>query len=321
LTVPEGERVEFSLNVIDSDGDSVRFYGEDLPQGAALTSDGEFSWQVEYDQAGQHELSFFADDGVTVGKTRTVIEVVDRVLELDFKEVRRASTEVGEPVNVRLQAASAVGGVVDFSLEDPPRGMKLEGDHVSWTPTESQTGTFRVPVRGSDGVADAERTLVVDVRDKKKAEPTTGRLDWVLPKLANIYLDGKLRVREDTYLSIEVPAGKHTVRAEFLDGITSFEEVVNVRGGSKTTLDPPKLAYGRISVYFLGGVGELIVNGKRFKEQPPFSGIVMPAGTYEVTCKMFRDEDTREFQVTVKEGEETVIEYEIGSEPNIAYEQ
>jgi hypothetical protein len=111
------------------------------------------------------------------------------------------------------------------------------------------------------------------------------------------------------------------VRAELLDGMTVFEETVNVKAGKQITLDPPKIGYGKISVYFLGGVGELLLNGNKFKEQPPFTGVVVPASKYTVMCRMFRQGDTREFKVDVKEGQETVIEYEVGSEPAISHQQ
>jgi serine/threonine protein kinase len=323
LTVTEGETVEFALSVVDADDDSVRVYSDGLPDGAELSPSGEFKWSVGYDQAGAHRLEFFADDGTQIGSARMLIEVIDKPATLAFEAPRSRSTEAGKRVNIRLQAASEFGRPVEFSLEDKPRGMKLSGDQISWTPTAAQTGTHRVPVKGSDGIAEATQTVVIRVQPKPEKvvrQPDTGRVDWVLPKLANIYVDGSLKVREDTYLSIELSEGRHTIRAELLDGITAFEQVVNVRGGSRNTLDPPKVAYGRLSVYFLGGVGEFFLNGRKFKQQPPFTGVVVPTGQYTVSCNMFRNEDSREFQIVVKEGESTVVEYEVGNEPMISYE-
>jgi len=323
LKVAEGETVQFSLSAVDADGDSVRLYTENLPAGATLNESGDFTWTVGFDQAGEHSLDFFADDGSQVGSARTVIDVVDKSLELAFDKPAKRTTKVGKRVNLRLQAASEFGNPVAFSLQDEPEGMQLKGDRISWTPSDEQTGTHRVEVTGSDGMADATETVVIEVepnRVEPVRQPQTGRLDWILPKLANIYVDGELKVREDTYLSIELLEGKHTIRAELLDGLTVFEEVVTIRGGRKTTLDPPQIVYGRLSVYFLGGVGELNINGTKFKEQPPFTGIVVPAGSYTVSCDMFNDEDSREFTIVVREGENTIIEYEIGSEPLVSYE-
>ncbi|MDH3216706.1 MAG: protein kinase [Candidatus Krumholzibacteria bacterium] len=324
LTVSEGETVEFSLSVMDANDDSVRVYGGNLPERAMLSSSGDFTWNVGFDQAGRHQVDFYADDGKQVGNARTLIEVIDKPKALSFVKPDDRTTEVGRMVNIGLQANSEFDKPVSFSLENEPQGMQIRGSRVTWTPRASQTGAHRITVRGSDGIAEATQTLVVYVNSKsepKAQTPETGRLDWVLPKLANIYVDGSLKVREDTYLSIELPEGRHTVRAELLDGMTVFEEVVRIRGGVRRTLDPPILAYGRLSVYFLGGVGEFFLNGKKFNQQPPFTGAVVPAGRYTVSCRMFRGEDSRDFEIVVKEGQNTIVEYEIGSEPTIGHER
>ncbi len=323
MTVKEGETVEFSVRATDADGDSVRLTGEGLPAGAVLSPSGEFTWAVGYNQAGEHTLVFSGDDGVLVASCQTVVEVVDKPVELVFDPPSEKSAVVGERVSMKLQAASQAGNPVTFALENEPEGMTLRGDQVTWVPTVKQEGSHRVSVRGSDGVATATQTLVVQVKPKpatQTSEPKTGRVDWVLPKLANIYVDGSLKVREDAYLSIDLPEGKHTVRAELLDGITVLEEAVNVRRGARTTLKPPKISYGHLSVYFLGGVGELLLNRKKFKHQPPFTGAMLPTGRYTLTCDMFRSEDSMEFQIVVRQGEATVVEYEVGNEPTISYE-
>jgi serine/threonine protein kinase len=261
LTVTEGETIEFSLSVVDADGDSVRVYGENLPAGAELSSSGEFKWTVGYDQEGKHAIEFFADDGTEVRTASTLVEVVDKPVELSFKRPARQSTVVGKPVSLRLQAASQIGQPVAFSLHGEPDGMKLENDRITWTPSASQTGTHRVGVKGTDGVADANETVVIQVEPKSKPEPKP-----------------------------------------------------------KATPPPPEPEYGQLSVYFLGGVGEFHLDGNKFKEQPPFTGVVVPVGQYAVSCKMFRSEDSREFLVTVKEGKNTVVEYEVGSEPVVSHE-
>jgi hypothetical protein len=74
-------------------------------------------------------------------------------------------------------------------------------------------------------------------------------------------------------------------------------------------------ATGTLTVYFLGGVGELWVDGRPFAHQPPFEGVSMPAGTYRVSCLMSTDAAPREFAIAVRPGAETVIEYEVGGEP------
>ncbi len=258
LTVTEGETIEFSLTVTGAAGDSVLVRGENLPAGADLSPAGDFKWTVGYEQAGEHAIEFFVEDGGQVGTARTLVQVVDKPVELSFEKPAKRSTVVGKPVDIKLQAASQIGQPVFFALEGGPDGMKLDKDRIRWTPSASQAGTHRVGVKGTDGVANATETVVIQVKPMSKPKP-------------------------------------------------------------KAT-PPPKPAYGQLSVYFLGGVGEFYLDGKKFEEQPPFTGVVIPVGRYTVSCKMFRGEDSREFHITVKEDENTVVEYEVGGDPSVSYE-
>jgi hypothetical protein len=78
---------------------------------------------------------------------------------------------------------------------------------------------------------------------------------------------------------------------------------------------PARVETGTLSVFFLGGVGELRVNGKKFAHQPPFEGVSMPAGTYRIACRMTGDDAPREVMVTIRADAETVLEYEMGGTP------
>ncbi len=77
---------------------------------------------------------------------------------------------------------------------------------------------------------------------------------------------------------------------------------------------------GTLSVYFLGGVGEFFVGGKRFAQQPPFDGVSLPAGTYRMACRLSGDTAPKEIVVTIRPNRETVIEYELGHTPVVTYE-
>jgi hypothetical protein len=143
----------------------------------------------------------------------------------------------------------------------------------------------------------------------------------VLPETANIYVDGSLLEKESRGLSVDLPRGKHTLKAELMDGVTGWLETIDLEGGETIKLEAPALAYGRLSVYFLGGVGELRIDGKRFKEQPPFTGASLSAGVHAISCRMTNDAKVVEFEITIEENQETIIEYEIGKEPVISKAQ
>ncbi len=101
----------------------------------------------------------------------------------------------------------------------------------------------------------------------------------------------------------------------------SPESVVVKKGGDpavKPAGDKPAIAKpadGTLSVFYLGGVGEFFVNGRRFSQQPPFEGVAIPAGTYRMACRMSGDAAPKEIVVTIRPNQGTVIEYELGSTP------
>jgi hypothetical protein len=74
-------------------------------------------------------------------------------------------------------------------------------------------------------------------------------------------------------------------------------------------------------VYFLGGVGEVAIDGKPFSHQPPFEAVSMPVGTYRVACRMTGDMTPKEIVVRIEPDRGTVIEYEVGGEPVVTMDR
>ena len=77
---------------------------------------------------------------------------------------------------------------------------------------------------------------------------------------------------------------------------------------------------GSLSVYFLGGVGDVWVDGRLFPHQPPFEKATLAAGTHRVSCRMSEETETHELTVTIRPGRETVVEYEVGGTPAVSDE-
>ncbi|MBT3298042.1 hypothetical protein HN385_03895 [archaeon] len=74
LTVPgdqeidEGEELSFTIEATDGDGDELSFTAEDLPEGASLVYEesattATFTWQTDYYDAGDYEVTFIVSDG------------------------------------------------------------------------------------------------------------------------------------------------------------------------------------------------------------------------------------------------------------------
>jgi hypothetical protein len=145
-------------------------------------------------------------------------------------------------------------------------------------------------------------------------------VEWELPEKSNVYVDGDLKDRETRRFQAQLPRGSYTFRAELLDGMTGWTESVDLQPGEKVRLEAPKLEFGTLSVYFLGGVGELRVNGKLFGQQPPFSSVKVPVGTHRLSCRMASESNGRSIEITIEKNRETIVEYEVGSDPVVSME-
>jgi hypothetical protein len=318
LRVAAGERVAFALRAHDTDGDAVTFAARDLPSGARLNGKGEFAWPVGVAQAGVFEIAFTADDGRATAEAVTVVEVATAALE--FAPVEDIAVTAGRSATRRLRAASASGATVTFALAEGPDGMRVEGDRLVYRAPRGAEGDFAAKVVASDGASSAERTIAVHVRAPAVARAADGKVEWKLPEKADIYVDGAIKKRGANALALDLPPGRHTLRAELASGVVGWSKVVDVRSDETTRIRAPALEYGTLSVYFLGAVGVLEVNGKMFAQQPPFSGVKIPAGEHVVSCRLSGEEGGKELTVRVEAGRETVIEYEVDKEPVVTIE-
>jgi hypothetical protein len=77
---------------------------------------------------------------------------------------------------------------------------------------------------------------------------------------------------------------------------------------------------GSLSVYFLGGVGDVWIDGALFPHQPPFEKAPLAAGKHRVSCRMSEDTQSKEITVNIRPEKETVIEYEVGGQPVVSDE-
>jgi serine/threonine protein kinase len=314
LAVRAGEKVEFALHAIDAEGDSIRFFCEDLPSGASLGPTGEFSWTVARDEEGTHRLKFYADDGQAASLLETEIDVQALERSITFEELGPIEIGAGKEFHRTLEATSSSGGRVTFRLVEGPRGMSVDGNKLMWKPGQKENGTFRAVIGATDGEVTERQTAVVKVLPAPE-KPALARVEWRLPESADIYVDGKLRQRGAKALAADLGAGKHTLRAELLDGTNGWIEALDVKPGERLSIEAPRIAYGQLSVYFLGGVGEFRVNGKLFKSQPPFTAVPVPVGSHTVSVRMASESAPRELTIAVEPGRETVIEYEAGKAP------
>lgn len=110
--------------------------------------------------------------------------------------------------------------------------------------------------------------------------------------------------------------------AKLTDDSTENRKPVNTEAveAGKATTKPREVAMGSLSVYFLGGVGNVWVDGKLFTHQPPFDKVPLAAGKHRISCRMSEDKESHELTISVRPGAETIVEYEVGGAPVVSDE-
>ncbi len=189
------------------------------------------------------------------------------------------------PASVAPRDTPAMASVLEPPVLGPGAAVPVKSADTTQTPS-GQT-------RPGDAVSKAAEVSVALAKDRAR-DPATGTTSKPVPLDANANrkpAEPNVEARPDTL------------------------PVVSASRSKPTRAAPPRVETGTLSVFFLGGVGELRVNGKKFAQQPPFEGAVLPVGTYRIACRMTGDDAPREVTVTIRADLETVVEYEMGGVP------
>ncbi|NIM22461.1 MAG: protein kinase [Candidatus Latescibacteria bacterium] len=248
----------------------------------------------------------------------------------------------GETVEFDLQAMDAEGSSVTFSGEGFPQGASLSPDgQFRWKVAYNQSGIYVIRFFADDGEAVSKTETVIDAQDTRlsinfKKPPKQSIREGEELKLTlsarsqigrpvEFKLDSGpegMEVHGDRLIWKPASGQTGTFTAKILgsDGYARAMQMVEVRVKPKVEKPAPKPAPGMLSVYYLGGVGEFLLDGEKFSQQPPFTGAQVTAGRHIVTCRMFKDGSSKEFEITIQPGKETIIEYELGKEPVVRQE-
>ncbi len=227
----------------------------------------------------------------------------------------RGSNRAAPAFDADTSPASMIDRPVASFEKNEPATMSL-GTPADSTPiarvdtTHASRGSVE-PNRASSTRADAQNLAATQPHESpagtqgnaKKSPPAASGIDVVQSSKTATEKNAE---RRDTATNGTKPATSGSVAAK--NDVATQKEKPAVA----------KPTDGTLSVFFLGGVGEFFVNGRRFSQQPPFEGASIPAGTYRMACRMSGDVAPKEITVTIRPNHETVIEYELGRDPVVA---
>ena len=174
LTVDEGSNLIYNLplNTTDLNGTlqcSVALNPSPNGQYSVVASQNNctFYFMPTYDDAGVYMATFNVSDADS-NDSKTVNIVVNNVNRAPvFTSSPITQTFVNEAYTYDVNANDPDGDVLIYWLDTAPEGMVINSTSglISWLPT--QTGTFSVVVKVSDGIATVNQTFTLSVVEKK----------------------------------------------------------------------------------------------------------------------------------------------------------
>ncbi len=163
-SVNENTLLSFLVNATDPDGQTLAYSVSGLPTGAVFASQT-FTWTPSYDQAGNYQVTFTADDGQAQDSETITITVinVNRAPVLTAISNRTAYADV--LLTFTIDATDPDGDAITYSAGTLPSGATFTGQDFNWTPSQSQVGSYTVTFVATDGqLQDSETvTMTVDV--------------------------------------------------------------------------------------------------------------------------------------------------------------
>ena len=256
--VDEHKPLSFTVTAVDDDSVTLEYsLTGNEPNGAAITSAGEFTWTPSEEQDGTHIFEVSVSD--LSGGTDTQ-DITVTVNEVNVAPVLNAIGDqtVNEFVELTFTATASDTDVVDnavntltFLLDGiVPTGAAITPAGVfTWTPTESQVGPHDITVQVTDSSLTDSETLMVTVRDVNVApvlntigdqtanefveltftatasddDALTFLLDGIVPTGAAITPAGVF-----TWTPTESQDGDHTITVQVTDGSLTDSETLTV---------------------------------------------------------------------------------------------
>ncbi|PWB68849.1 hypothetical protein C3F09_10930, partial [candidate division GN15 bacterium] len=177
----EGINLSFTISATDADGTIPSFMTSTLPSGASLTNnfDGTalFSWTPGFTQAGTYPVTFRATDGVAVDTeliTITVNEAGNQPPVL--AAIGNRSTTEGINLSFTISATDPDGTTPTFTTSTLPTGATFVNNGngtgtFSWTPGFTQSGSYPVTFRATDGTLLDTEIVTITVIDAGNQPP------------------------------------------------------------------------------------------------------------------------------------------------------
>jgi len=209
----EKQLYTYDVNATDPDNDALTYSLTNAPAGMNIDSaSGLISWTPAVGQAGSYTVAILVEDlrGGTATQNFTLnVQAAAPNVSPQFTSSPALTAKSGYQYTYQISASDSNNDALTYTLQTAPAGMTVSATGlITWTPTDSDIGTYDILVRVSDGefYVDQGWTLTI--------------LDSVVPVSATVVVDPTSVNEGDTVTIVAKAlntAGEATVQAS-LDG-------------------------------------------------------------------------------------------------------
>jgi hypothetical protein len=194
-TTTENDTLTLLITATDPDLDSIWFTYDPALTNATLTDHGDgtatFEFIPDFDQSGDHALTFVVSDGALADSELVTISVTNTNRPPILTEIGDKSVQAETNLNFSVSATDPDGTTPTLSTSTLPDGASFtpgdDGTGVfDWTPTTAQEGSHPVTFYATDGVATDSESISITVYTTNQPPSLATIEDQSVKELANL---------------------------------------------------------------------------------------------------------------------------------------
>lgn len=179
--INEGEQLSFAVTGSDVDNEPLIFTSSALPNGATFEN-GLFTWTPDFNQQGNHVITFTVTDGQVFDAETITITVGQVNVGPTLEPIGNKQTNENQLLVFTVRANDVDTDRLTLSARDVPAGARFVDNsdgtaQFTWTPTFEQAGAYVVTFQVTDRQFSDEENIVITVGDVNTAPVITSSPD------------------------------------------------------------------------------------------------------------------------------------------------
>ena len=162
--VNTSQLLQFTISATDTDNDTLTYSASNLPSGVAFnTGTKTFSWTPSSGQTGNYQITFNVSDGKSSDYETITITVGNVNSPPVLASIGNKNVNTDNLLQFTVSATDPNNDTLSYSAYSLPSGASFNATTktFSWTPSNSQAGSYQVTFNVSDGKLSDSETITI----------------------------------------------------------------------------------------------------------------------------------------------------------------